>query len=507
MQFHEAALSAFVIFYHAAVAACAYSKLLTGGTIVAYDEGTRLPKVIRDGLLLIREDRIAWISDGALPDNVATGDVEVIDCTDKIITPGFIDTHRHGWQTVFKTLGSNTTLAEYFSRYSALVARPLFTPEDLYISQLAGIHEALNAGVTTILDHAHHTWTRELAAAGLNASVDSGARIFWAYTFQNVENFGIPDQISQWRELSSAVSSKLTALSIAYDDFANSPEGADTLAVVNLVHEGNAAVLTTHHVEGPWMIEENSPEGLHRVGILNSSTPIVVSHAASLTPRGAQLLRSTNQHISITPESEMHYGHLHPASHLILDQASLGVDTHFAFSTDILTQARMWLQTTRYRVYKNTLDRWEIPVGNPFSVNQAFLLATRNGGLALGRKDLGVIAPDAKADIVVWDGCSPSMLGWSDPIAAVILHASVGDIEHVLVDGEFVKRDGKLVIEGYKGVQDRFLRSAKRIQGLLKATPLPQQEGAFLGTGYPYGQVMEIDVQRGEGTGYGPIYA
>ncbi|RYP36187.1 hypothetical protein DL767_003519 [Monosporascus sp. MG133] len=506
MQFHKLGLSAFAIFYHAAVAACAHSKLLTGGTIVAYDEETRLPKVIRDGSLLVRGDRIAWISDGAPPSDAVTGDVEVIDCTDKIITPGFIDTHRHGWQTVFKTLGSNTTLAEYAFRFSALVAQPLFTPEDLYISQLAGIHEALNAGVTTILDHAHNTWTRELAAAGLDASVDSGARVFWAYAFQNVENFGIPDQISQWRELASAMSSNLTTLVIAYDYFTSSPEGADTLAVVNLAQESSVAVLTTHHVEGPWMLG-NSPEDLHRVGILNSSIPIVVSHATFLTPRGAQLLRSTNQHISVTPESEMHYGHLHPTSHLILDQASLGVDTHFTFSTDILTQARMWLQTTRYRVYKNTLDRWEIPAGNPFSVNQAFLLATRNGGLALGRKDLGVIAPDAKADIVVWDGRSPSMLGWSDPIAAVILHASVGDIEHVLVDGEFVKRDGELVIEGYKGVQDRFLKSAKRIQEALKATPLPPQEGAFLGIGYPYGQVMEIDVQRGEGTGYGPIYA
>lgn len=136
-------------------------------------------------------------------------------------------------------------------------------------------------------------------------------------------------------------------------------------------------------------------------------------------------------------------------------------------------------------------------------MNQAFLLATRNGGLALGRKDLGVISPGAKADIVVWDGRSPAMLEWTDPIAAIILHASVGDIEHVLVGGEFRKREGKLVIDGYADVQDRFLASAERIQGLLRETPLPSLEGIFP-TGYPYGSVHQVDAQRGHGTGYGP---
>ncbi len=249
----------------------------------------------------------------------------------------------------------------------------------------------------------------------------------------------------------------------------------------------------------------NTPEDLYGVGILNTSIPIVVSHASFLTARGPKLLRQTDQHISITAESEMHYGHLHPTSHLILDQASLGVNTHFTFSTDILTQARIWLQTTRYRLYQETVDHWQIPVPNPMSVNQAFFLATRNGGLAVGRPDLGVIAPNAKADIIVWDGHSPSMLGWTYPVAAVILHASAGDIKDVLVDGEFRKRDGELVVKGYAGVQERFLQSAQHIQDLLKATHLPPLEGSFL-TGSPYGPVFQVDVQRGEGTGHGPSY-
>jgi cytosine/adenosine deaminase-related metal-dependent hydrolase len=209
------------------------AKLLTGGTIVAFDRASGLFDVIRNGSLLVEGGQITLISESALPKGVSD-DTELVDCTNKIITPGFIDTHRHGWQTAYKTLGSNTTLAEYRRRYSALVGYSLFTPDDLYISQLAGIYEAQAAGVTTILDHAHHTWTREHAAAGWKASVDSHARIFFAYAFMNTTTgFQVPEQMAHWRELAASSPANLSTLSIAYDYFTDNPEFI-TKSVVDL---------------------------------------------------------------------------------------------------------------------------------------------------------------------------------------------------------------------------------------------------------------------------------
>jgi cytosine/adenosine deaminase-related metal-dependent hydrolase len=116
-------------------------------------------------------------------------DVCKIPSQGKIITPGFVDIHRHLWQTAYRTLGSNTSLAEYFNRYGEFaIAKSVYTPEDVYLGQLTGIYESLNAGVTSILDHSHHTWSPETALAGLEASVDSGARIWWSFTFHNLDN-------------------------------------------------------------------------------------------------------------------------------------------------------------------------------------------------------------------------------------------------------------------------------------------------------------------------------
>jgi hypothetical protein len=217
------------------------------------------------------------------------------------------------------------------------------------------------------------------------------------------------------------------------------------------------------------------------------------------------LLRSTNQYISITPESEMGFGLGRPTSNMIIDQASLGVDTHAFQSSDLVTQARVFLQTTRSAVTDELFKKWQAPGSNPMSVVQAFLLATRNGGLALRRPDLGVLSVGAKADVVVWDGTSPSMLGWLDPVAAIILHSNVGDVEHVLVDGKFVKRDHKLVVGDYGSVKSRFLEAVRRIQEDWRQIPRPQLDRRT-SAGALIVQPDQVDVTARNGTGYGQIY-
>ncbi|KAI0417776.1 amidohydrolase [Xylaria grammica] len=487
-------------------AALSASVLLSGGTIIAFDEDSNSLNVIRDGALLVTDDRIAGLYEEASPKGIPA-DTEIVDCTHKIITPGFIDTHRHGWQTALKTLGSNSTLAEYFLTFSSPAAGPLYTADDVYASQLAGLLEAINAGVTTTLDHAHNMWSTERAEAGLEASIESGARVFWAPAIDPTNGYSVPDQIKDWKRWNKrSFPNDLVTLGVAYDGWdVGAPE--NTQAVAKLIKDAKPAVLTIHWLGGVWPID-SSPSLVHSFGVLNTSTAVVFSHGPGLTAAQAELLRATNQFISITPESEMHYGHGHTFSHHVHEQAALGVDTHLTFSTDIITQARLWLQRTRSRLFDEVMHHWDIPARNPMSVNQAFLLATRQGALALRRPDLGAIKVGAKADVVVFDGRTPGLLGWADPVAAVILHANVGDIAHVLVDGKFVKRDGKLTYARYAALVETFLASADRIRRDFLARPLPVLTGSFFGAeGHAfYAAAKDVDVVRGKGTGYGPLF-
>jgi cytosine/adenosine deaminase-related metal-dependent hydrolase len=83
------------------------SMLLKNGTYLIHDAKNHV--VPTSTSLLIEDGKISKIAE----DIEAPDGVEVIDCTDKIISPGFVDTHHHGWQTQLKGRHANEQLLPY----------------------------------------------------------------------------------------------------------------------------------------------------------------------------------------------------------------------------------------------------------------------------------------------------------------------------------------------------------------------------------------------------------
>ena len=83
------------------------SLLLKGGTALIHDADDNVKALKTD--ILIEGNKIAKIE----PEISALPDVEVIDCTDKIISPGFVDTHHHVWQTQLKGRHADQLLLDY----------------------------------------------------------------------------------------------------------------------------------------------------------------------------------------------------------------------------------------------------------------------------------------------------------------------------------------------------------------------------------------------------------
>jgi 5-methylthioadenosine/S-adenosylhomocysteine deaminase len=74
-----------------------------------------------------------------------------------------------------------------------------------------------------------------------------------------------------------------------------------------------------------------------------------------------------------------------------------------------------------------------------------FDAATLGGARALGRDDLGRIAPGAVADLVLWKGASWGMTPLRDPIKNIVYNATAEDIERVWVGGRLVVQDGRVL--------------------------------------------------------------
>ncbi|KAJ7131410.1 hypothetical protein C8R44DRAFT_774798 [Mycena epipterygia] len=490
------------------------ATLLRGGTFITYSESTLNLDIITDGAMLFNDTIIA-ISDtiDGLDSHSNESGVQTVNTTGKIISPGFIDTHRHTWQTAMRTLGPNVQLENYSWLYGTTGPAPLIlSPDDIYIASLMGTLEALNAGVTTSLDFAHMTWTRAHADAALQGVKDSGARVWWCYNVGAVVVNGDPytvntsapvDQLAHIRELAkdSPFNGGLVTLGIAADPL--------TSEIVETAQNVSLNVLTTHYVGGAYPTGDGAISAVNNLTpghpTLNSSLAFVFAHASTLNTAEARLLREFNQHVSITPESEMHYGLGHRSSYLIQDQAALGVDTHFTFSIDIIGQMRIWLQSTRLGLYQETLDRFKIPSNTPMTVRQAFLLGTRNGGLALKRPDLGVLREGAKADVLVFSTDAIGLVGWSDPVAAIVLHSNVADIEDIYVDGQLVKTGGKLVVDWQgKGFADRLKASGIKFRDALANTNISTFEAGVKGslTDQDFEDPFKVDVTRGNSTGF-----
>jgi len=131
-------------------------KLIRSGTIVTFTKDCDEPLVGSYDILIV-QDRIVKIEPHI---DLPSGQVDIIDATDKIIIPGFIDTHRHVWQSLFKGMMSDWTLAEYIGKNLSVLAE-LLEPEEVYAAQMAGTLEALNAG-SYYFPQSHHVLIRRI---------------------------------------------------------------------------------------------------------------------------------------------------------------------------------------------------------------------------------------------------------------------------------------------------------------------------------------------------------
>ncbi|KAI9164200.1 5-methylthioadenosine/S-adenosylhomocysteine deaminase [Paramyrothecium foliicola] len=481
--------------------------VIKGGTSVTYNETTQSVTILRDHSILVEGDKI--IQMGPSADFEIPSDATVIRGEGKIVVPGFIDTHRHLFQAAFKTIGSNITMSNYFAKLSPYIPNVInrMGPNDIYYGQMMGILESAQAGVTSIVDHSYGTFDEATSAASLRASIDAGARVFWCFGFHAIpNNFTLERQAAVFHKLATTTNWQETPveLGVSYDEFVDAPRAQVDL-VIEAIQTHNVSLVTTHFLGGPW-IGGNSPVALNQLNLLNSTVPFIFSHATALSPDDVNILRQHNHHIAIAPESEMHFGHGFPHSHKIMDHAALAIDASWAWSADLVSQARIWLQNVRLSKYQASLDEWEVPASSPMSVNQAFILATWGGARSLRRSDLGVLKVGAKADIVIFDGDAFNMLGWNDPVAAIILHSHPDNVQHVLIDGQFIKRDFKLQLPlnssvRLEDVKREFLSSAARIQSQFLNDPhfLPTGEHK---PGVPFKELVQVDALAGAGNGY-----
>ena len=129
--------------------------------------------------VLIEGDSMAKIGQDI---TVNDPDVQIIDATNSIVSPGFVDTHRHVWQTQLRSIANDWTLFDYFVNVRNVYAS-CYNAEDAYLGNYVGALEAIYSGVTSLVDHSHIINSPQHADAVIKGLKDSGIRATWCYGF------------------------------------------------------------------------------------------------------------------------------------------------------------------------------------------------------------------------------------------------------------------------------------------------------------------------------------
>ncbi|KAM0558094.1 hypothetical protein ACHAPJ_005261 [Fusarium lateritium] len=429
--------------------------LLQGGIILIHGREDKVSAKKAD--ILIENDRIVKIYAELIPPDNA----DIIDCTDKLISPGFVDTHHHVWQSSLKGLFADCSFAHYMGIRTAVSKH--FTAEDGFWGNLAGCMEAIDAGTTTVLDHAHLNWSQQHSKEALAGTFSSGIRSIFAYTptirlEQHTPSLKFDDEpMAKWimetfEELakSTPLKDKGSRVKLGFGfDYYFLPKDV----VVNTfqqVRSHGARVITSHCNVFKGDMAEGVPALLHKYGLLDDG--FVMAHGGSITPKDAKLLQETKTYVSSTPNTEQSMA-VGPSVCFRDDLpgmdklCSLGIDCHSATSSSIVNEMRTGLQFAR-GIHSNAhLNQKKLPDDVFHKVEDVFNMGTIQGARALGmEKDIGSIAVGKKADLAIINAMSPSMFGAAqlDPVGAIVFHSSIGDIDTVVIDGRVRKLDGKL---------------------------------------------------------------
>ena len=429
--------------------------LLKGGHVITVD-----PDLgdIAGGDVLIDGDTIAEVGTDL------SADAEVIDATGNIVIPGFIDSHRHTWETAIRNCAPNATLDDYFVEVLDSYA-PLYRPEDVYASNLAGALECINAGITTLLDWSHINNTPDHPDAAVRGLQESGIRAVYAYGSANTSLAGY------WFNSSIVIPSD--DVGRVRSTYFSSDEGLMTMALAtrgpgfcqeDVVREewGMARDLglpiTIHIAMGKLAGKWSMLKQLDDLGLLGDDTTYI--HSCYLTDEEWQLVAKSKGTVSIAPQVEMQMGHGWPPVMKARSyglRPSLSIDVVTTVPGDMFTEMRCAFAAERWRSNDSVWKSEDPLPEEALTARDMLTMATLDGAHVVGLESrIGSLTPGKQADVVMIDGHAPAIAPVIDPVGAVVLSADTSNVDTVIVGGAIRKRGGKLLADwesARKGVQ------------------------------------------------------
>ncbi|MCH2558349.1 MAG: amidohydrolase family protein [Alcanivorax sp.] len=417
------------------------TTLFSGGHVLTQDAGGR---EFRDGCVLVRDDRIAFV--GAAADRPAEPVDRVIDVTGKLVMPGLINGHSHLCMVFGRTLGPEKRLLEWLDVQMPLMAA--FDQEAMYVAQMLGCLENLKNGNTTVVENLFSTHPEGYPPedAAFQAMRDAGIRGTVARAFEG-RHFH-PDFMETLDQQARRVTDLAHRWQGAEDDRLRLAIGPllpwcmteemyrETRALANEL----SLCLHMHVAESPefnQLIARHFGRDIRQVELLEETgclgPDVQVAAVSDVSAHEIDLLARTDTRVLLDPPTRLFWGTGFPALKPFLDA---GLTCGLATNGPAANCGQDLFESMKY-----ACATAKTAANDPLALSRHRVLrmATSEGARAVGRDgQTGRLEAGLKADLITVDLQQPHLTPNLDTRAALVFSAKGTDVRDVMVDGRLL---------------------------------------------------------------------
>lgn len=419
-------------------------------TVVTFDNKDR---ILEDIDILVVDNQIIAVG----KDIKAEESTEKIDGRNCVAIPGFVNTHHHLYQTLFRGI-------------KEVQEKPLFpwliglyefwkhlTPEAVYYGAMVGFSELLRTGCTTTSDH-HYVFPNKTSGQLIDQQIKAASEIgirFHATRGSMSLGKGSgglpPDSVVQKEEQILLDSERLINKyhdnrRFAMQRIALSPCSPFSVSRDLMVQSRDLArkkgvMLHTHLAET--LDEEKfcmERYGKRPVDLMESldwlGSDVWFAHTIHVNEKDMKVLKGSG--VAHCPSSNMKLNSgICPTTELLKHGVKLGIAVDGSASND---GSNMWEEVRRTYLLNHL--KYGTDGLNAYEVLR---MATRGGAEVLGRDDIGILEKGKAADVVLFDINDIAYAGCHDPLVGLVTCGNTSLVKLTMVNGKIVVRDGKLM--------------------------------------------------------------
>ncbi len=426
--------------------------LLENATVVTVNPAG---DVLAGGAVAVEGGRIRGVyAAGAVPHDEPVA--RRIDAHGRVVMPGLVNAHTHLFQTLIRGVYERLGFLEWLRRIY-LTGRVL-EPDDCLQGALVGLAEAVQSGVTTVVDHHFLNRTPELIEATIAGYRQVGVRCVVARTIMDVGGLA-PAEVVETPEAGLRACEDLLARHRA--DLAegqltlwtgpNTPPVNASPALIRETHafaQAQGIGISSHVAEAPSVVEavrvEHGAGGVielfDRLDAL-AGPRFLGAHSVHLNPREIARLAEVGGSVSHNPVSNGFLGDgIAPITDLLAAGVNVALGTDGAASNNSQDMFEVMKVAALFQRAR-TLDPGALP---PETVLR---LATINGARALGLDaEIGSLEPGKRADLIVVDLAGAlHNVAVHDVLSHLVFTARAADVRTVMVGGRLLMDEGHLL--------------------------------------------------------------